>query len=373
MSPSVEVTIPSSGRGKMDAKLKASVKRNTTVDGSSHISVLFQAYGSVWPKVLPFCIANAVISAVIFYLQNEKGVPLAVIPTGHSFMMIMVSFLVISRAQIIYGRYMGSMGHLTGIMKASRDMIQLGCVFTMHDKSEGAKMWRRELAYEITIFLKVMMVALERNNADKKAWELDGIDSSVRDSLEQLLPVDNCNGQTENLGRKWAHGKRTVEDEAFSATYATGIDLTSTIFKPRYRGPDTPQKRMQAPEELKLLACVTQMLNNYSALEATLITPYPFPLVQMARTFLFFWVFTLPFCLVSQFQHWVQLMVCIFFITYGFIGAEYVSMEMDDPFGDDPNDFDGWAMIGLAFEDIFNTIYTIDGEESANEIEKKTM
>ena len=27
------------------------------------------------------------------------------------------------------------------------------------------------------------------------------------------------------------------------------------------------------------------------------------------------------------------------FITYGFLGLEYVSMELDDPFGSDPNDF----------------------------------
>lgn len=29
------------------------------------------------------------------------------------------------------------------------------------------------------------------------------------------------------------------------------------------------------------------------------------------------------------------------FITYGFIGLEYVSMELDDPYGNDPNDFPG--------------------------------
>jgi hypothetical protein len=29
-------------------------------------------------------------------------------------------------------------------------------------------------------------------------------------------------------------------------------------------------------------------------------TPFPFPLVQMARTFLFFYIYTLPFALLSD-------------------------------------------------------------------------
>jgi len=38
------------------------------------------------------------------------------------------------------------------------------------------------------------------------------------------------------------------------------------------------------------------------------------------------------------------ILLSTFFITYGFVGLEYVSMELDDPFGDDPNDFDDLGM-----------------------------
>ena len=68
-------------------------------------------------------------------------------------------------------------------------------------------------------------------------------------------------------------------------------------------------------------------------------TPYPFPFVQMLRTILFFYVLTLPFALVNDIEQLLPFLFTVFLITYGFIGLELISIEMDDPFGDDPNDF----------------------------------
>ena len=62
-------------------------------------------------------------------------------------------------------------------------------------------------------------------------------------------------------------------------------------------------------------------------------TPFPFPLVQMTRTFLAVWVFTLPCALSDDIETLVPLIFIVFFITYGFIGLELVSIELDDPFG----------------------------------------
>jgi len=61
----------------------------------------------------------------------------------------------------------------------------------------------------------------------------------------------------------------------------------------------------------------------------------------MTRTFLFFWVFSLPMVLINDNDQIVEVLVLMFFCTYGFLGLEYVSMELDDPYGDDPNDFPG--------------------------------
>ncbi len=53
-----------------------------------------------------------------------------------------------------------------------------------------------------------------------------------------------------------------------------------------------------------------------------------------------------------------------------FIGLECVSVELDDPFGDDPNDFDVLGLIQVVFQDIYICIYDADGEESADKLRK---
>lgn len=64
------------------------------------------------------------------------------------------------------------------------------------------------------------------------------------------------------------------------------------------------------------------------------MTPFPFPLVQMTRTFLLLYIFTVPFVLLDDVDSGhVTHIVGIFILTYGFFGLEVTAMELDDPFG----------------------------------------
>eukprot|EP00549_Striatella_unipunctata_P002993 CAMPEP_0118702760 /NCGR_PEP_ID=MMETSP0800-20121206/18098_1 /TAXON_ID=210618 ORGANISM="Striatella unipunctata, Strain CCMP2910" /NCGR_SAMPLE_ID=MMETSP0800 /ASSEMBLY_ACC=CAM_ASM_000638 /LENGTH=118 /DNA_ID=CAMNT_0006604053 /DNA_START=606 /DNA_END=962 /DNA_ORIENTATION=+ len=65
--------------------------------------------------------------------------------------------------------------------------------------------------------------------------------------------------------------------------------------------------------------------------------------------------------------------VSIFITTYGFIGLEYIAMELDDPFGDDRNDFDDSGMAQLVYEDICYAIYKLDGSEWATRLRNKVL
>ena len=64
----------------------------------------------------------------------------------------------------------------------------------------------------------------------------------------------------------------------------------------------------------------------------------------MGRTFVFVWAFTLPLALVGDINNIYASSCALFLMTYGFIGIELISIELDDPFGDDPNDLDVMAM-----------------------------
>lgn len=60
----------------------------------------------------------------------------------------------------------------------------------------------------------------------------------------------------------------------------------------------------------------------------------------MARTFLFLYVFTVPFAMLSDKSSDVAHCFMVFLLTYGFVGLEVVAIELDNPFGKDANDFD---------------------------------
>ena len=88
------------------------------------------------------------------------------------------------------------------------------------------------------------------------------------------------------------------------------------------------------------MANVDGFMSGYYGLYRFMTTPVPFPLIQMSRTFLFFYVFTVPFVFVSDKDSSVVAhCFAIFVLTYGFVGLELVAIELDNPFGDDENDF----------------------------------
>ena len=106
-------------------------------------------------------------------------------------------------------------------------------------------------------------------------------------------------------------------------------------------------------------------INIYS-IRKFMTTPVPFPLIQMARTFLFLYIFTVPFVLLSDESSVLAHCFTIFLLTYGFMGLEVVAIELDNPFGDDPNDFDCLALAHTAFEDIYLFTRDCDGPEWAD-------
>jgi predicted membrane chloride channel (bestrophin family) len=83
----------------------------------------------------------------------------------------------------------------------------------------------------------------------------------------------------------------------------------------------------------------------------------------MARTIVFLYVFTVPFVLLSDESGLAAHCFMVFILTFGFVGLACVAIEIDNPFGDDPNDFDHNAMATMTYEDIYLAILDVDGPE----------
>lgn len=66
-------------------------------------------------------------------------------------------------------------------------------------------------------------------------------------------------------------------------------------------------------------------------------------------------------------------MLIVSFVIFGFIGVEYVSMALDDPFGDDTNDVDEHGMALLVYEDIYLAIYRTDGPDASFKLRERVL
>ena len=59
------------------------------------------------------------------------------------------------------------------------------------------------------------------------------------------------------------------------------------------------------------------------------VQPVPFPLIQMSRTLMFTYVFTVPFVMLSDKSSDFAHCFIVFLLTYGFMGLEMIAIELD--------------------------------------------
>lgn len=130
-------------------------------DTENHISVLTQLYGSVWRKVLPYCLLNVVLVIAVHYLMINDIIDLTFSDKGHSFMGIMVSFLLVARSNIAISSYSDCRALLGDAMRACRELIQHMIAFTRYDTSDSAKEWREDIARRTVAMLRTVVAVLE--------------------------------------------------------------------------------------------------------------------------------------------------------------------------------------------------------------------
>lgn len=91
------------------------------------------------------------------------------------------------------------------------------------------------------------------------------------------------------------------------------------------------------------------------SIQKLLTAPVPFPLIQMTATFLFFFLFTIPFAFLSDENNpFIAASHCfvVFLLTYGMMGMDFVAVQLDDPFGDDENDFKYVPLVDFLMRDV---------------------
>lgn len=365
-------------------------------DDESHFKFLTTMYGSVWPQVFPFCVANAAICLAVYELKLHNIADLTFSPSGHRYMGMLMSFLVIMRVKISYDHYAEANKLLSACYRACRELVQFACLLTSCDKSNKARQWRQDVAYSTILMLRVTMAVLEMpSNPNVDPWDVPELSQEHQHYIKHvslwhtLQHADSNRGPSttgadpetsseRSLPSSLAHSDfhdRYRLEEAFRAPAVLAYALRREILKQR-DGNWLRKGILIHPcnEEVRMLDMVGDFLKAFEGLKKLMTTKFPFPLVQMAKTFMFVWVFTLSSALNNE--PWKQpyfVMAIVTLTTFGFLGLELVAMELSDMFGEDPCDFDNLGYAQLCFEDMYISIYKQDGEQWARSLREKVL
>ncbi|MGK3751984.1 MAG: putative membrane chloride channel (bestrophin family) [Bacillariaceae sp.] len=329
-------------------------------NSKNKLSVLFQCHGSIWPKVFPWCFANIVFMIVLTLLESNYNVNfIGESPLGHKFLGLIVSFLIVYRVSSALSRYLLYQNHLTTLLMQTRELVQKAIVFSRRNKNndQAAKEWRSEIAYRCLLVTRTTAAIAEYPVSKIAAYEIPELSAQ---ELEFCTP-----------------------DHAFmrhaEIPYGKGLDSFRVPLKVAQLLRETicsQEERLTHPmiihQEMSLLASVDQFLNGYYGIRSLMMTPVPFPLIQMAHTIGLLYVYTLPFVFLKHTNgNLFEDCFNIFMLTYGFVGLILVSEELDDPFGDDANDLDVTAYAGFAADDVVIMIHDADGVQWADALRYK--
>jgi len=315
-----------------------------TYNSSNHFAVLTQMHGSVWPRVLPHCILNILNVSAVAYLDRAYDLDLGYSDKGHTFMSMIVSFLVVTRSNITYSRFMESRSYLSTVMRSCRELMQYVVTFTRYDTSDKAKKWRLTMARKTIVLLRSVVSALQFPSKGEHTWKMPLLNEKEREAVKEAV------------GEYDSHRTPMILAMFLRSSIASNCEFLSPP--------------MNLNRELKLHSFVSDFISGYHGLTKLIDTQFPFPLAQMTRTFVYIWVYSLPWVLYNDEIQLPALILIVFFITYAFVGLECVSIELDDPYGNDPNDFDVLGMANVVFQDIQICIYDADGKDAAEKLDK---
>jgi predicted membrane chloride channel (bestrophin family) len=284
-------------------------------------------------QVFPYCMFNVAVMLLLEIIEDRYGGMaysyLEITPQGHSFLTLVVAFLLVSRVNIGLSRYNEARGHLGTMFQHTRGLIQNTCVFSSHTTHQAGKEWRHQVAYRTLLLLRLSMAVLDYPTTLVPAWDVPELQG------EELAYI-KANNFTNPSTRRWAHGARSEWEETMRVPIHMCYLLRKAVHKERI----VLTEPVSPVQEAQMWNSINGYMGGYYGMRKFMTTPVPFPLIQMARTFLFLYIFTVPFVLLKDESSWFAHCFAVFLVTYGFMGMEVVAIELDNPFGDDANDFD---------------------------------
>lgn len=262
-------------------------------DGRNWLSILFRARGSVIPRLVPRIAVATLLGVVAVLLLEKRGFKLPSI--AHALVGVALGLLLVFRTNASYDRYWEGRKLLGFMVNRTRD-----------------------LARQIGMYVE---------------------DPAARAALGKLVPAfywlaaQTLRRQPTELGRAGELlddvQRRTLDGVTFRAP------VVLRWIGERLRG-EAAAGRLSEQRLHMLDANLTALNDALGGAERILRTPIPFAYAQHIKIFVVLFCFSAPFVM-TEAMGWATPPACAL-LALALFGIDEIGVEIEDPFGDDPND-----------------------------------
>ncbi len=264
-------------------------------DPKGWLDLLFKFDGTVLPRVMVRVAVLAVLTIALLlvreFVSDTDVIFKPFKPLGHTLIGVALGLLIVFRNNCSYDRYWEGRKLWGGVVNASRNLLREAAVFVGDAHDLG------KLASAYALALKQHL----RGNKDFS-------------EIESLVPKDVLD-----------HAASTSNPPSILAYY-----LSVWIQNQAKSG------KIDTVTAQSLESNVRVLLDNQGGCERILRTPIPFAYAVHIKHLLSLYLLSLPFVLIGD-MSWVAIPT-VAVIGFGLLGIEEAGVEIEDPFGDDPND-----------------------------------
>lgn len=196
--------------------------------------------------------------ALLQFLHSFEGIDIAISDKGHSFMNLMVAFLIVSRVNISVGRYNEARGNLEVMYREAREVMQNTCIFSNHIKDTNGKDWRLDVAYRCMLLLRTAMAVIDYDTTGVPAWDVPELSDEEATAIKSTIFIKVDDSSPNAL--RWAHEIRNEEEENMRVPVRMAYELRKVIHSQRKR---FGNQKLETSQENKLLGSVDSFMNGY--------------------------------------------------------------------------------------------------------------
>lgn len=261
-------------------------------DGRAWLPILLRMRGSVIPRLVPRVIATTALGVVAVLLLHRNGFKIP--SSAHTLVGVALGLLLVFRTNASYDRYWEGRRLLGFMVNRTRD-----------------------LARQIGTYIE---------------------DAETRAALGRLIPAFYwVAAQTLRKQPSLGHAERLLTAEERTAlTGATyRAPLVTKWISNRLRA-EVAAGRLSDTRLQMLDANLTSLNDSMGGAERILRTPIPFAYAQHIKIFVVLFCFSAPFVL-ADVMGWATPVACGL-LALALFGIDEIGVEIEDPFGDDPND-----------------------------------